>query len=682
MKLNGCFLGSVLLALSGPLHAGQVVLDGSLGRAGSVSLNAYNQFQITSDLGRQFGANLFHSFAQLNLIQGETAVFSGPSSIRNILARVTGGASTIDGTLTSTIPNANLFLLNSRGITFGPNASLEISGVFYASTADYIALSDGTRFDGKASSGTVLSAASPVAFGFLGSGPGSTLVCQGMLQNDGGISLIGGDIQVAGENGGTAQLKAAGGSIVLASMKSAGELLVDPAQVAASAAKFSQQGSIQIDGANIDATPPSGMAGGRVIIRGGKLTVEDATIRNDSQVGVSPDASEIWGIDIATAGDILFGDRALVRTTANNPSGKASGLSIAAANCTLRLGSQVTADNQGGGAGPDLRITVRGSLLTDGLIRDDNLSPSSGSGGSVSISSHDIQFEQDATGFFENYGSGQAPSLDVKADTMTFAAANSGLFSIAAGSFNTGPGASLTFEVGKLTMEKGSQILVDTFGQGNAGMIGIFGQDAIIRGQLLAQANGPEANNAREGAGGSITVHETGTLTLAGSAASISSSFLVDNGAGGGNVGLQARTIRITDGATVSAESIGIGNSDGGNVRLAATDFVVLNRAALVADAKYGEGGNVTIDVPHLVKSVDSTINVSSTFGQSGKEDLPTESFDFATVLTGFTTVVGEQPAQWAEPMEWVSTDPGGYTFLGRRRQGEAEQQRRMILGR
>src|SRR5690242_3949821 len=107
---------TTLLVVLGALGSGaatslaDVVTDGSVGAVRSL---AGPNYQITSDLGRQVGGNVFHSFTRLNLVSGEAATFSGPGSITNIIGRVTGGApSSIDGTIRSTIPGANLFLTN------------------------------------------------------------------------------------------------------------------------------------------------------------------------------------------------------------------------------------------------------------------------------------------------------------------------------------------------------------------------------------------------------------------------------------------------------------------------------------------------------------------------------------------------------------------------------------------
>ena len=89
-------------------HAG-ITTDGSLGPASTL---AGPNFALPASLGKIAGGNLFHSFGQFDLSQGESATFSGPANVHNILARVTGGqASSIDGLIRSTIAGANLFLL-------------------------------------------------------------------------------------------------------------------------------------------------------------------------------------------------------------------------------------------------------------------------------------------------------------------------------------------------------------------------------------------------------------------------------------------------------------------------------------------------------------------------------------------------------------------------------------------
>jgi filamentous hemagglutinin family protein len=77
-------------------------------------------YGIGANLGRQVGSNLFHSFGQFGLVAGESAAFSGPVTINNVIGRVTGdNASSINGQIRSTITGANLYLIKPSGIVFG-----------------------------------------------------------------------------------------------------------------------------------------------------------------------------------------------------------------------------------------------------------------------------------------------------------------------------------------------------------------------------------------------------------------------------------------------------------------------------------------------------------------------------------------------------------------------------------
>ena len=151
--------------MAGLPAAAQVVLDGTLGRTGALP---GPNFAVTADLGRQSGANLFHSFSLFNLSNGQVATFSGPASVANIVSRVTGGASSIDGTIRSTIEGAGFFLFNPAGVAFGPNASIDVGGAFHVSSAHSLRFADGARFDAANPAASTLSAAPPEAFGFLG----------------------------------------------------------------------------------------------------------------------------------------------------------------------------------------------------------------------------------------------------------------------------------------------------------------------------------------------------------------------------------------------------------------------------------------------------------------------------------------------------------------------------------
>src|SRR5712691_4991902 len=165
---TGLLLG-VLLASGQAQVPTAIRPDGTLGTAVTQSGNVYN---IMGGTRPGNGPNLFHSFDRFSVGTNDTARFSGPSGIENILSRVTGGQqSVIDGRLQSTIPGANLYLLNPSGVLFGPNATLDVSGSFHVSTADYLRFADGATFSAHLGQESTLTVAPPAAFGFLGSTP-------------------------------------------------------------------------------------------------------------------------------------------------------------------------------------------------------------------------------------------------------------------------------------------------------------------------------------------------------------------------------------------------------------------------------------------------------------------------------------------------------------------------------
>jgi len=127
----------------------QITPDATLGTERSVvrpNVNVKGQTADQIDGGAVRGANLFHSFSEFNVRNGQRVYFANPAGIDNILSRVTGtNPSKILGTL-GVNGGANLFLLNPQGIVFGPNAKLDIAGSFVASTANRLVFENGSMF--------------------------------------------------------------------------------------------------------------------------------------------------------------------------------------------------------------------------------------------------------------------------------------------------------------------------------------------------------------------------------------------------------------------------------------------------------------------------------------------------------------------------------------------------------
>jgi filamentous hemagglutinin family protein len=250
------------------------------------------QYNITGGTRPGGGTNLFHSFGDFNVPTNNIANFLNNSGLAtsNILGRVTGGnLSNIFGIIQTTgFGNANLFLMNPAGFLFGPNATVNVGGMVSFTSADYLRLADGVLFNAvaNANADAILSAAPVAAFGFLGSNPGAITVQGSQLSVTPGqsLSLVGGNITVQSgtrEDGTvqSAKLSAQGGQINLASAVSAGEL---------SAIDFTPAAGMAMGAINLSqktALETSADAAGRVLIRGGQLMMDDASIKAVSMNG-------------------------------------------------------------------------------------------------------------------------------------------------------------------------------------------------------------------------------------------------------------------------------------------------------------------------------------------------------------------------------------------------------------
>ena len=138
----------------------------------------------TIEGGEEAGGNLFHSFSDFSVLNGNEAYFNNAANIDNILSRVTGGnVSNIDGLIRAN-GSANLFLINPAGILFNGGARLDLGGSFYGSTADSILFPQGVEFSASNPVAPVLTIDAPIGLN-LRNEPGSIAVNN---SNMGGVS--------------------------------------------------------------------------------------------------------------------------------------------------------------------------------------------------------------------------------------------------------------------------------------------------------------------------------------------------------------------------------------------------------------------------------------------------------------------------------------------------------------
>ncbi|NJN01796.1 MAG: filamentous hemagglutinin N-terminal domain-containing protein [Leptolyngbyaceae cyanobacterium SL_1_1] len=213
--LNPILFAVGVTVLLPPDALSQVLPDASLGTETSivtpdVLIDGRSAERI--DGGAVRGTNLFHSFLEFSVNNGQQVYFANPVGIDTILSRVTGSSpSEILGTL-GVAGSADLFLLNPNGILFGPEARLDISGSFFASTASAVTFADGSEFSATQPQNPLLSISvlpgvqpgiqavgNLTNQGSLAVGAGETLTLWGdTTTNTGSLSAPGGTVQLLG----------------------------------------------------------------------------------------------------------------------------------------------------------------------------------------------------------------------------------------------------------------------------------------------------------------------------------------------------------------------------------------------------------------------------------------------------------------------------------------------------
>jgi filamentous hemagglutinin family protein len=320
-------LGIVLLV--SPVY-GQSITTSPDGTQTQVD-QAGSDYSITG--GTRAGDNLFHSFSEFNLLNGESATFLTDPGTLNVLGRVTGGnASVIDGLLNVSGSSANLFLLNPAGILFGANAALNLGGSFTATTADGITFGTGD-FAAIGSNDYSALVGEPTGFTFsetpgsvvnggnLAVSPGETLqLIGGQVINTGTLTAPEGEIIIAAVEGGNWVRIAQDGLVLnleLATLPDNSgaplpftplalpELLTGSGLSDAIAVMVNPDGTVNLTGSDvpIPAQPGIAIASGVLQAAGGQVDVLGSTVALiDSLIDVS---GEFGGGQIRVGGDYL-----------------------------------------------------------------------------------------------------------------------------------------------------------------------------------------------------------------------------------------------------------------------------------------------------------------------------------------------------------------------------------------
>lgn len=355
----------------------EVEYDGSISGAGFVPGPNYI---IDSSFGRQSGRNLFHSFKNFNIGGGENAKFVGPAEVSHIFARVTSGnSSVINGLVASDIEGASLWVINPKGIIFGQGAALDISGSFYATTADYITFEDG-RFDSTPVDSFTLPSGVPARIEMLSDNQASVHVNNSNLENDKskGIHLVSNNVSLinARLDAGRITLDASGLIENIAieypgEQEAADRLTVIDSTLLSHGSLQMDAGDIVLDGAHIDADGKLKIYSESLVLRNSEVLMENAIGSIDfTSTSLSFENVEIESINagdnanIEVRGDVISLSETSVRSYAGQDV-KGSDINIAG-HVVMLSGGKLLTESDGSGVSGDIGLKAQQELHIDG----------------------------------------------------------------------------------------------------------------------------------------------------------------------------------------------------------------------------------------------------------------------------------------------------------------------------
>ncbi len=613
------FLRTVAAAiiLLSPVHGDcQIVLDGTVGP--SMSL-AGADVVIGDDLGTTVGSNLFHSFSEFNVNTGQSATFSGPASITNIISRVTGASpSIIDGVLGTSISGANMFLANPNGVVFGPNARIDVDGAFAVTSSGYIELGEVGRFDAIDPAQSILTVDNPAAFGFLNGNPGGivfdrTVIAAGDV---GALSIVGGEITAVG------------------------------ASITVPGTRINMIGAGGTGTVDVDVTELFGVVDVSTSIAAAPINLIASVINTD--------AAGAGGVTMV-GGDMVM-DQSVISAT-NTGLFAGIGVDFDTTSLSLLNGSQVVTTSFAVGAGAEIRIAGESLLLSNfSLIATNALFAD---GGGISINATDVTVAGGSNIATNTFNVGVGGNLEITSDHLLVEDGGA----VIANTFGPGGGGSVTVNGGISTLRGSAFFPLTGIVAQSIELPGLAaGGDAgniLIRGELLDISHGAavSATTVTSGDAGTIRI-ATDAVTIVGDDTAVFTGIAVQTqrpSGGGAGGGIEIITGDLTTDGRIQISSTTGGNGVGGDIRITA-DSVVMESgdtaifsgidAQTLAPANAGAGGNIHIEATRLALSGGT--RVSATTGGAGVGGAVTIAADVIEIsgdLAGAVTAIDAQTA-------------------------------------
>jgi filamentous hemagglutinin family protein len=614
----------------------QVVPDTTLSPTERTQISSPDSNVFRIDGGAVRSGNLFHSFENFSVPTNGEAFFNNPTTISNIISRVTGNnASNIDGLLRAN-GNANLFLLNPNGIIFGQNAKLSIGGSFIGSTANSINFADGLKFSAtKDDTSPLLTISVPVGLQF-GANPGNItdFSRSSSVSPEKTLALVGGKVTIDGGN-----LMAPSGRIELGSVAENNTVSLTPIGSGWKLGYQGVSGFQDIRLINSTRLNADGNGTGSISITGNNIDVlNNSIVRAETSTNSQLSDYPAGGVMLDAKGTIAVKNDSVITSQVRNVVGNAGNINIQARSLQADDGAKLVANNLGQGNAGNVTINVIDDVSLDGLTNPQETVMGAailgtGNGGQITINAARMSLKNGANIVAHTFGQGDAGKIEVNttdAITIDGVSPTSSGFSSGVGSQvfpnAVGKGGTIILNAPTVTVSNGGNVVAHTTGTGDAGSVTINANKISIDGVGIngeSSGLGSAVFESATGNAGQIFIN-TDSLSVTNSASLLVASL----GRGdAGSVIINAKGDVLFDGvgsngrsssafSTVERGSTG----DGKEIKITANSLTVSNGAVIAANTRgLGKGGNIDINVNRLqVFSGGQVLATSRDRGDSG----------------------------------------------------------------
>ncbi|MEH2084309.1 MAG: filamentous hemagglutinin N-terminal domain-containing protein [Nostoc sp.] len=360
---------------------------------------------------------------------------------------------------------------------------------------------------------------------------------------------------------------------------------------------------------------------------GGNITIDSGSFSLSNRARLSASTSGLGNagnVTVRTRDAVSFADNAYIFSTVESGGvGKGGNIDINAATLSLIDGAQLqtlireASDTQPAGQGDAGNVNVKvtsavniagvkngfisgiGSLVQTGTV---------GNGGNITIDSGSFSLSDGAQLSASTSGLGNAGNVTVRTRDAVSLAGNAVIFSTVE-SGGVGKGGNIDINAATLSLIDGAQLTTIT-------------------------RETSDTQPAGRGDAGNVNVKVTSAIDIAGVKNDIASGIrsLVKTGTegNGGNITIDSGSFSLSDGAQLSAETLGEGNA--GTIKVNAADFFTISGNANFTSGLFvnsqtttGTAGDIIVTSPKVTLDNSGTLNAQSASGNGGDINLQTD---------------------------------------------------------